>query len=207
MADTIDSGKSMWTRGVQLNQSRSEEFMMQDKKQHCFEQVYRQSYRKVFNFAKRLCNNSELAEDVTQETFLRAYAAFDTCRDDTRIEKWLMRIVHNVFVDTKRREKRRITAVSESFFTEDGFLDQVADTHQTIEEILTGNNCDPVVAQVVASLKPQSKELLRLVYVEQMPHEEIGRLLGVGTGATRSRVHRLCIHLKRAILIQRLGTA
>jgi RNA polymerase sigma-70 factor (ECF subfamily) len=181
--------------------------MMQDSKQHCFEQVYRQSYRKVFNFAKRLCNNAELAEDVTQETFLRAFAAFDTCRDATRIEKWLMRIVHNVFVDTKRREKRRICTLSESVFAEEGFLDHIADTHQTIEEILTGNNCDPVVAQVIASMKPQSRELLRLVYVEQMPHEEIGKLLGVGTGATRSRVHRLCVHLKRSIQIQRFGTA
>lgn len=180
---------------------------MQDKKQHCFEQVHKKSYRKVFNFAKRLSGNAELAEDVTQETFLRAFVAFDTCRDDDRIEKWLMRIVHNVFVDTKRREKRRICAVSESFFPDESFLDQIADSEQTIEEILLGNNCDPVVAQVIASLKPQSRELLRLVYVEQMPHEEIGKLLGVGTGATRSRVHRLCIHLKRAILIQKLGPA
>ena len=180
---------------------------MKETREHCFEQVYKQSYRKVFNFAKRLCGNTELAEDVTQEAFLRAYAAFDTCREDTRIERWLMKIVHNIFVDTKRREKRRISAVSESFFLEDGFLDQIADTHETIEEILTGNNCDPVVAQIIASLKPQSRELLRLVYVEQMPHEEIGKLLGVGTGATRSRVHRLCVHLKRAILIQKLGTA
>ena len=87
----------------------------------------------------------------------------------------------------------------------DGFLDQVADTKQTIEEVLTGNNCDPVVAQIIASLKPQSRELLYMVYVDQLPHEEIGRRLGVGTGATRSRVHRLCQHLKRAILIQKLG--
>jgi RNA polymerase sigma-70 factor, ECF subfamily len=181
--------------------------MMKNKNQACFEQVYKQSYRKVFNFAKRLCNNSELAEDVTQETFLRAFAAFDTCRDDARIEKWLMRIVHNVFVDTKRREKRRVTTMSESYFLEESFLEQVADTHQTIEEILAGHDCDPVVAQVIASLRPQSRELLRLVYVEQMPHEEIGKLLGVGTGATRSRVHRLCLQLKKAIQIQRLGTA
>lgn len=181
--------------------------MMSTNKDQTFDEVYKRSYRKVLNFAKRLCNNSELAEDVTQESFLRAYAAFDTCREDARIEKWLMRIVHNVFVDTKRREKRRICAISESFFPDDGFLDQVADTKQTIEEILTGNNCDPVVAQIIASLKPQSRELLYMVYVDQLPHEEIGRRLGVGTGATRSRVHRLGLHLKRAILIQKLGPA
>ena len=180
---------------------------MKENREQYFEEVYKQSYRKVFNFAKRLCDNAELAEDVTQESFLRAYAAFDTCREDARIERWLMKIVHNVFVDTKRREKRRISTLSESFFLEDGYLDQVADTQLTIEEILTGSNCDPVVAQIIASLKPQSRELLRMVYVEQLPHEEIGKILGVGTGATRSRVHRLCVQLKRAILIQKLGPA
>ena len=180
---------------------------MEETRKDCFEHVYKQSYRKVFNFAKRLCKNAELAEDVTQETFLRAYAAFDTCRADTRIERWLMRIVYNVFVDTKRREKRRVSVISESNFIEDGFLDQIADTQQNIEEILTGQNCDPVVAQIIDSLNPQSKELLYMVYVDQMPHEEIGKILGVGTGTTRSRVHRLCHQLKRAILVQKLGTA
>jgi RNA polymerase sigma-70 factor (ECF subfamily) len=181
--------------------------MMQKSKQHCFEQVYKRSYQKVFNFAKRLCNNADLAEDVTQEAFVRAYNAFDTCREDARIEQWLLRIVHNVFVDTKRREKRRVYTYSETAFSEGGYLDQVADTERTIEQILAGNDCDPVVAAIVAALKPESQELLRMVYVEQMPHEEIGKVLGVGTGATRSRIHRLCVQLKRAILIQKFGTA
>ena len=180
---------------------------MKENKEQYFEEVYRQSYPRVFNYAKRLCNNSDLAEDVTQEAFLKAFTAFDSCREDARIEKWLLKIVHNVFVDKKRREKRRITEVSESFFPDDGFLDQVADSRESIEDILTGNKCDPVVSQIIKSLSPQSQELLYMVYVDQLPHKEIGERLGVGTGATRSRVHRLCIHLKRAILIQKLGHA
>jgi RNA polymerase sigma-70 factor (ECF subfamily) len=173
--------------------------MMSQTKDKYFEQVYKQSYRKMFNFAKRLCNNADQAEDVTQEAFVRAYAAFDTCHADGKIENWLMRIVHNVFVDSKRKEKRRIMAYSESFFADEGGLEQFADPQKSIEDILAGGTTDPILEEAIASLEPQARELLRLAYVERLPHAEIGKMLGVRTGAARSRVHRLCVQLKRAI--------
>lgn len=176
---------------------------MNNSKDRHFDQIYRQSYRKIFNFAKRLCNNADQAEDVTQEAFLRAYAAFDTCNSEGKVENWLMRIVHNVFLDSKRKERRRIQALSESCFADEGGLEQFADPNHTIEDIMTAGPNDPVLEEVISSLEPQARELLRLAYVEKLPHAEIGKRLGVRTGAARSRVHRLCVHIKRAILMQR----
>lgn len=174
---------------------------MSETKDRYFEQVYRRSYPKMFNFAKRLCNNSDQAEDVTQEAFMRAYLAFDTCHSEAKLDNWLMRIVHNVFVDTKRKERRRIQTLSESCFAEEGGLEQFADPHKLVEDVLAQGINNPALEAALSSLEPQARELLRLAYVEKLPHAEIGKRLGVRTGAARSRVHRLCVHLKRVISV------
>lgn len=178
---------------------------MSETKDRSFEQVYRQSYPKVFNFARRLCNNNDQAEDVTQEAFLRAYMAFDSCKSEAKLDNWLMRIVHNVFVDTKRKERRRIQAISESCFADEGGLEQFADPHQIVEDFLAGGTSIPELEAAVMNLEPRAKELLRLAYVEDLPHSEIGERLGVRTGAARSRVHRLCVHLKRALSVSNIS--
>ncbi len=178
---------------------------MIETKDRYFEQVYKRSYPKMFNFAKRLCNNSDQAEDVTQEAFMRAYMAFDTCQSEAKLDNWLMRIVHNVFVDTKRKEHRRIQALSESFFADEGGLEQFADPKKTIDDLLTMGAENPALEAAISSLEPQAKELLRLAYIEKLPHAEIGKRLGVRTGAARSRVHRLCVHLKRVMSVNNLS--
>ena len=178
---------------------------MSETKDRYFEQVYKQSYPKMFNFARRLCNNSDQAEDVTQEAFMRAYLAFDTCTSEAKLDNWLMRIVHNVFVDTKRKERRRIQAISESCFADEGGLEQFPDPQKIVEDLLTQGANNPALEAALSGLEPQAQELLRLAYVEKLPHAEIGKRLGVRTGAARSRVHRLCVHLKRVISVNNLS--
>ncbi len=178
---------------------------MSEAKDRAFELVYRRSYPKMFNFARRLCNNNDQAEDVTQEAFMRAYLAFDSCQSEAKLDNWLMRIVHNVFVDTKRKERRRIQAINESSFADEGGLEQFADPARLIEEALTGGTTNPALEAALQDLEPRAMELLQLAYVEDLPHAEIGKRLGVRTGAARSRVHRLCVHLKRAISVNNLS--
>src|SRR4051812_48960286 len=91
-----------------------------------FENMYRESYRKIFNFAKRLCGNYDQAEDLTQEAFMRAYSAIDTHHSGGKVDNWLMRIVYNLFLDSRRRASRRVKEVNETRLDDEG-MEQFSD--------------------------------------------------------------------------------
>ena len=169
-----------------------------------FENMYRDYYRKVFNFARRLCGNHDQAEDLTQEAFMRAYSAMDTQSSGGKVDNWLMRIVYNLFLDSRRRASRRVKEINETRLDDDG-LDQFSDTRQNIEDILVRNTYDSPVMKVIESLSQDEKELLKMAYIDRLPHDEIGRILGVRTGTARSRIHRLCQQIRRTTMVKTGG--
>lgn len=162
-----------------------------------FENMYNQSYQQVHIFARRLCGNYDQAEDLTQETFVRAYNSTGLSTSGGNVDSWLKRIVYNLFLDSKRRDSRRIREVSETTLDENG-MDQFSDSRMSAEETLTSEMPNPVLARAIDSLDTEGQELLRLAFVERMPHQQIAQRLGIKTGTARSRIHRLCLQLRHA---------
>ena len=105
--------------------------------------------------------------------------------------------MYNLFLDSKRRDSRRIREVSETTLDENG-MDQFSDSRMSPEESLTSELPNPVLARAIDSLDAEGQELLRLAFVERMPHQEIAVRLGIKTGTARSRIHRLCLQLRHA---------
>ena len=71
-----------------------------------FERLMRRHQRQAYHVAYRLTGNHADAEDLAQEAFVRAFRFFDTYRRDLPFEKWLFRIISNLFVDDIRRRSR-----------------------------------------------------------------------------------------------------
>ena len=161
-----------------------------------FENMYRQSYRKIFNFARKLCCNHDQAEDLTQEAFVRAYRALDLGNSGGRVDNWLMRIVYNLFLDARRRDSRRVKEIGEGFLDEDG-MDQFSDIRTPLDQILDTHSPDTNLLRIMTSLDQSSRELLTLAFVENLPHRDIADRLGVKPGTINSRIHRLCAQLRR----------
>ena len=172
---------------------------METNKDLYFENIYRQSYRKIFNFARRLCGNHDQAEDITQEAFMRAYSAIDTQSSGSKVDNWLMRIVYNIFLDSKRRARRRVREINESRLEEEG-MDQFSDSRDSIEEILVRSSSDSPVMKVIDTLDSQAKDLLHMAYVERLTHQEIADKIGVRVGTARSRIHRICMQIRRRVV-------
>jgi RNA polymerase sigma-70 factor (ECF subfamily) len=169
---------------------------MEKSKDLYFDSIYRQSYRKVFNFARRLCGNHDQAEDLTQEAFVRAYRAIDLCNSGGKVDNWLMRIVYNLFLDARRRDSRRVKEIGEGFLDDDG-MDQFSDFTSPVEHIVNQNSPDINLTRVLNSLDSNSRELLVMAFVENLPHRDIAERLGVKPGTINSRIHRLCAQLRR----------
>ena len=176
-----------------------EETTMEMSKDLYFENIYRQSYRKIFNFARKLCGNYDQAEDLTQEAFFRAYRAIDMGNSGGKVDNWLMRIVYNLFLDARRHDSRRVKELGEGLLDEEG-MDQFTDVNFSLDSILDNHSPNSELTKILASLDKDSQELLRLAFVETLPHREIAERFGVKAGTINSRIHRLCSHIRRQSL-------
>jgi RNA polymerase sigma-70 factor, ECF subfamily len=127
------------------------------------------------------------AEDLAQETFVKAYlklAAFDTTR---RFSSWLFRIAHNTTIDAMRRS--RLAVVSSEDPAE---IETLADASPAdaapdpLETAALGRALD----EALSALRPEYRAAIMLRYEEGLPFEDIGHVLSVPESTARSYVHR-----------------
>jgi RNA polymerase sigma-70 factor (ECF subfamily) len=164
--------------------------------QAAFEQIVRRYQRPVLSLLVRLTGDRALAEDLAQETFIKAVrslAAFDVSR---RLSAWILRIAHNTGIDAMRR--RRIRAVS---------IDTAARPGEYPPEPVAPSAPDPVeraalnraLETALATLRPDQREAVALRYEEGLSFEEIGQVLGIPEVTARSHVHRARKELARLL--------
>jgi len=154
----------------------------------------------LLRMARHLCGGDEdQAQDLAQETLLRAYIAFCEGRfeEGTNAQAWMLRIMTNLFIDEYHRRKRResvgldsLTAggerVPESLRVPSEELPDVALLEAVLDEPL---EC------ALASLTPPLRACVILVYVEGMEYVEAARALGIPVGTVRSRLARARLQL------------
>lgn len=164
--------------------------------QAAFEQIVRRYQRPVLSLLVRLTGDRALAEDLAQETFIKAVrslAAFDVSR---RLSAWILRIAHNTAIDAMRR--RRIRAVS---------IDTAARPGDYPPEPAAPSVPDPVeraalnhaLETALATLRPDQREAVALRYEEGLSFEEIGQVLNIPEVTARSHVHRARKELARLL--------
>ncbi len=173
---------------------------MTQRKNAEFDQIYRDLFPKVANFAGRLCRNRDEAEDITQEAFLKAYRSFDHCDDARRPDSWMMKIVYNTFLDRKRTKSRRIQEVCETAFGIDASMDDLADTRNTPEEIVLGESISPELLSALCTLDEDSQELIRQIFIERRDQHELSMEYGIRVGTLRTRIHRITLKLRHELL-------
>lgn len=170
---------------------------MSRRKEEEFEQIYRSMFPKMMSFAGTFCRDKDEAEDVTQDAFLKAFAAFGDCRDAAHLGNWLRKIVYRTFLDHKRLEKRRIKECVCFGPEQELTVEDHPDPAQNAEELLLAKQFDPELERAIADLDQDARELLSLVYVQGESHPEAARKLGIASPSSRSRAHRLCAKIRR----------
>jgi len=160
-----------------------------------FSQHMADSYRKVYNMAYRLAGNRADAEDLTQESFFRAYRAYHEFEGDKPFENWIYRILSRLFLDLLRARRRRVRTVSydtpiPNGFSDDSLYFDVADHSPDPEERLMTGALSEDLQKVMNSLSAEQRLLVNLADVENVPYQEIAEMLGKPVGTVRSRLHR-----------------
>lgn len=159
----------------------------------------------LYGSALRLTRNRQDAEDLLQETFLKAYAHYDGFTEGTNLKAWLFRILKNAFINGYRRVKAGPKEVDLGAGGDEAFdaarsKAPEGGKHATPEEGLLGATLDRGVAEALAALPEDFRLVVELVDLQDFSYREVADILEVPLGTVMSRLYRGRRLLESALL-------
>jgi len=146
----------------------------------------------LYGAALRLTRNPSDAEDLVQETYAKAFAAFHQFKPGTNLKAWLYRILTNTFINTYRKAQRQPSVSGEDI--EDWQLARAADHQSTglksAEISALEAMPDSAVSDALESLSPEFRTVVLLSDVEGFSYKEIAEIMGTPIGTVMSRLNR-----------------
>jgi len=157
----------------------------------------------LYRSALRMTRSAEDAEDLLQETYLKAYRYYNRFEEGTNLKAWLFRIMKNTFINSYRRRKARPTVVE---FEE--VRDALEETlgaegvphEQDPETVMMGRELDSGIREALEGLPHDYRMAVVLADLHGATYQEIADLLAVPVGTVMSRLYRGRRLLERALL-------
>lgn len=148
---------------------------------------------RIVSYAYRMVGNSELAQDVAQEAFVRVYKSAGTFRDDGRFSPWLYKIAGNVSLS--ERSKRAKEALNVDYDS----LEDTNDSGVVVEDQVLAKITGEQLSRGIAKLSAQHKTVLVMHIYQGLTYVEIGEAIGIPTGTVKSRLFYAIRKLREVI--------
>ena len=161
-----------------------------------FEELAMPLFDSLYNFARWLAHDSNDAEDLVQETYLKALRRFALFQPGTNFRAWIFRILRNNFLSSCSKLERRMTVAMDS--EEDG--PELAVDTETPETILINRFNSQLVQRAIDDLPVHYRETLLLCEVEEMSYQEIAEILAIPMGTVMSRLARARKAVRESLL-------
>lgn len=144
----------------------------------------------VYRFARSLTRDPSDAEDVVQDTYLRAFRSWHTFQPGTDIRRWLFTIARNAFLRSRERGQREVTLDDDQSAVADAAQAQEAWVRGGLDPILDRTDLGPAITAALAELPETFRAVVVLVDLEDQPYEATAEVLGIPIGTVRSRLFR-----------------
>jgi RNA polymerase sigma-70 factor, ECF subfamily len=164
-----------------------------------FEQEALASLDSLYRTALRLTRVPADAEDLVQETYLKAFRAAESFKPGTNLRAWLFTILHNTALNRVRDRAREALAVDSDLVERAAELPRGSGAPETPETLLLRDALTPEIQAAVDALPPAFREAVWLRDVEEFSYNEIAEMLSIPVGTVMSRISR-----GRHLLFERL---
>lgn len=146
-----------------------------------FEELYHDYFSRVYSFLYKLCNDSMLAEELTQETFYQAFKSFYRFRGNSEIFTWLAAIAKHSYYRYLKKNKLGMEAIS---------IDLVADTFcadvlDSPEELLQKKSVKEAVLGVINKIPPKYRDVVMLRVYAEMPFSQVAAALKISESSAK----------------------
>ena len=149
------------------------------------ERLYDAYYMRVFSYVMTLCGDRHTAEEITQDTFYRAFYKTAEYRNESDEATWLCAIAKNRFLDEKRKQ-RKMTEMPE----------EIPDTESNIEQAATDRDTSFRIHVALHGLEEPSREIFELRVFGELSFREIGTIFGKTENWARVTYHRARLKLQ-----------
>jgi len=155
-----------------------------------FEGLVQKTQKQAYGLAYRLTGNAVEAEDLVQESFLRAYRFFHRYDPSLPFTSWLYRIMTNAHVDGVRRRSRLRTTSLEQAGADGSTVWELPDMQPAPDRAMLDQALDETIQSALSSMTPEFRTAVLLADVEGMAYDEIADVMRTSVGTVRSRIHR-----------------
>jgi RNA polymerase sigma-70 factor (ECF subfamily) len=145
--------------------------------------LYATFYKKIYNCCYRILRNSCEAEDVMQESFIKAFSQLDKYEKETPFEAWILRIAINTAIDKLRENQPEWVDYDEKHFQHPEIEDETDEWELTIEKVKQ-------IKRAVEQLPDAARIIINLYLIEGYDHEEISEILHISSGNVRIQYMR-----------------
>ncbi len=166
-----------------------------------FNDLVRRYERKIYRLAKNITQHDEDAEDVLQETFLKAYEHLGDFQGNSKFYTWLVRIaVNEALMKLRKRKTDRTVPLDEPVDTgEETVVREIAVWDEDPEQKYSQDELGKILNEAVQSLKPAFRTVFVLRDIEELSTEETAQTLNISVPAVKSRLLRARLQLREKL--------
>jgi RNA polymerase sigma-70 factor, ECF subfamily len=160
-----------------------------------YRELIRRYERPVFALLFRMVRDRELAEDLAQETFVKALNAIDSYRPEFKFSSWIFKIANNAAIDHLRRRELDTLSLDGSPHAEtpeamQATALQIGARQETPLETVEAKELGTAIEAAIGSLRPEYRSCILLRHVEGRAYEEIAEILNLPLGTVKTYIHR-----------------
>ena len=158
-----------------------------------FERLFEKYEKRIYNLVYHMIGDREIASDLTQDTFVRAYNSLDSVKTGDYFLPWLWRVATNICRDYARKRKRRPTVSLDSQIVDEegGHMErQIVDTSSDPADLTEREDLVARVQRAISQLDEDRRIVVLLHHIEGADVQEIAEVLGIPAGTVKSRLAR-----------------
>jgi RNA polymerase sigma-70 factor (ECF subfamily) len=166
-----------------------------------FAELVRRYERRIYRMARQITQNDEDAEDVLQDSFLKAFEHLDSFQGQSKFYTWVTRIaVNESLMKLRKRKSDRTVSLDENIETdEEPIVREIAVWDDTPESKYSQEELRQILDRAIDSLKPIFRTVFILRDVEELSTEETAEMLGLSVAAVKSRLLRARLQLRERL--------
>ncbi len=166
-----------------------------------FNELVRRYEGKIFRLAQHITQNREDAEDVLQETFMKAYEHLDQFKGDSKFYTWIVRIaVNQALMKLRRRKTDKSVSLDEQIDTgEDNITREIAAWGEDPEQRFSRQELGGILESAIEGLEPLYRSVFVLRDIEELSTEETAEALELSVPAVKSRLLRARLQLRERL--------